>query len=125
MKKKEININNQRISFSKNIKRKVLLEVAKGESPENALLKHGLESLKEISEDKKYAAKLLHKWRKEMYENKEILNLLAHNIDKSALKEEIENMGTDEEEEKEGFSVEEIDLIRNCSKEIIIIKNSN
>lgn len=120
MASKEVKINNQRISFSKNIKRKILLEIAKGENPEAALLKHAFESLKEISNDKKYAAKLLHKWRKEMYENKEILGLLNHDVDEMVLKEEIASIGADYEEEIEDITLDEIESLRNCEKEIIV-----
>lgn len=120
MTSKEVKINNQRLSFSKNIKRKILLEVAKGESPENALLKCGFESLEEISNDKKYAAKLLHKWRKEVYENKGILNLLTHDVDKETLKEEIISIGADCEEESEDITIDELESLRNCEKEIVV-----
>ena len=120
MTSKEVKINNQRTSFSKNIKRKILLEIAKGENPETAFLKHAFESLKEVSNDKKYAAKLLYKWRKEMYENKEILSLLNHNVDKALLKDEIISIGADCEEEIEDLTIDEIESLRNCKKEIIV-----
>jgi hypothetical protein len=122
MSKKEINLNNQRASFSKNVKRKILLELAKGQNPESALLKYA-QTLKEISNDKKYAAKLLHKWRKEMYEDKQMLGLLNYDINKDDLKEEIKSMGEDDEADFEDITLDEIDLLRSYSKEIVVFKN--
>lgn len=109
MNKKEVKLNNQRVSFSRKIKRKILLEVAKGKSPQEALLMYAFDSIEEISKDKKYASKLLHKWRKEMYENKEILNFLNHQFSFEMLDCEIDNMGSDEENERI-FELTEIEM---------------
>ena len=48
---------------------------------------------------KKYVAKLLYKWRQELYENKEILNFLNYKVDEKSLKEEISNIGSDDEQD--------------------------
>ena len=93
MKKNDINLNSERVSFSKKIKRKILLEIARGTNASEALLKHAFSSLNEISQDKKYAAKLLHKWRKEMYDHKEILNILHHEVDIEMINEQIQDIG--------------------------------
>ena len=99
MKKKDIKLDGQRVRFSKKIKREILLEITKGESAQNALLKHAFTSLEEISKDKKYASKLLHKWKQELYENKEIINLLNHNIDNKIIETEINNIGDDKKDD--------------------------
>ena len=99
MSKKDVNLNSQRVSFSKRIKRKILLEVSKGRKPQEVFLEYAFDSFDEITSDKKYVAKLLYKWRKELYENKEILNFLNYKIDEKNLKEEIDNLGSDDEED--------------------------
>ena len=99
MTKKDVKFNEQRITFSKKVKRKVLLELAKGAKPTQALLKHTSLTLDEITQDKKYAAKLLYKWRQEYYKNREILFILNHDLDIETLNQEIENIGSDDEEE--------------------------
>ncbi|MBQ7286763.1 MAG: hypothetical protein IJW73_03275, partial [Candidatus Gastranaerophilales bacterium] len=78
MAKKDVNLNTQRVSFSKRIKRKILLEVSKGRKPQEVFLEYAFDSFDEITKDKKYVAKLLYKWRKDLYENKEILNFLNY-----------------------------------------------
>ena len=92
MKKQDVKINNQRVSFSKKIKRKMLLEFAKGKNPKDFLLEFVFDSLTNITKDKKYCAKLLHKWKKELYQNKNILSVLSHKIDKQMIEYEIENI---------------------------------
>lgn len=104
MDKKDIKFDKQRIRFSKKVKREILLEVAKGAKIQDVLLKHIFSSLNEITQDKKYAPKLLYKWKQELYKNKEILNLLNHNIDLKAVSDEIKNIGDDKEED---FSLDE------------------
>ena len=54
MKKQDVKFNSQRISFSKKIKRKMLLELAKGKKPKEILLENAFVSLNEITQDKKY-----------------------------------------------------------------------
>ena len=97
MKNKEVKLNSSRASFSKRIKRKILLEVAKGKNPNEVLLEYAFLSLEDVTKDKKYAAKLLHKWRRELYENREILNILNHDVTCEMLDYEIETMGCDDE----------------------------
>ena len=99
MAKKDVNLNTQRVSFSKRIKRKILLEVSKGRKPQEVFLEYAFDSFDEITKDKKYVAKLLYKWRQELYENKEILNFLNYKIDEKSLKEEISNIGSDDEQD--------------------------
>jgi len=99
MRKDDIKINKERISFSKQIKRKVLLEVAKGKKPQEALFKYLPFSLNDITNDKKYASKLIYKWKKEMYINREVLFLLNHDVSDNAISEEIFSIGEDIEEE--------------------------
>lgn len=99
MDKKGVKLNKERVRFSKKVKRDILLEVAKGASAQEAFLKYAFISLDEITKDKKYASKLLFKWKQELYENKEILNLLNHGVSCEAIEAEIQNIGNDEEED--------------------------
>ena len=99
MNKKDIRLDGQRVRFSRKIKRKILLEFAKGKKPHEIFLECAFDSLDEITKDKKYAAKLIYKWRQELYHNKEILNLLNHKIDDEMIEEEIENIGDDNEKD--------------------------
>jgi len=98
MKSKDVKINKERIAFSKRIKRKVLLEIAKGKKPQEALLKYLPVAIEEITKDSKYASKLIYKWKKEVYANREMLFLLNHDLDNEMLNEEIETMGKDDEQ---------------------------
>ena len=98
MNKKDVKMNEQRIRFSKKVKREILLEIAKGTSAQEAFLKYAFASLDEITKDKKYASKLLFKWKQELYENKEMLNLLNHNIDFETINAEIKDIGNDKED---------------------------
>ena len=94
MAKNDVKINSQRVSFSKKIKRKMLLEFAKGKNPKDFLLETVFESLVEITKDKKYSSKLLYKWKKELYLNKNILSILSHKVDNQMIDDEIENIDT-------------------------------
>lgn len=95
MKEKDVKFNNERKTFSKKIKRELLLEVIKGKNVKNALL----EMVQGETKDKKYASKLLHKWKKEFHLNLETLFLLNHEVDKKMIKSEINSLGLDNEEE--------------------------
>jgi hypothetical protein len=70
----------------------MLLEFAKGKNPKDFLLESAFSSLKDITNDKKYSSKLLHKWKKELYLNKNILSILSHHIDNQMIDYEIENI---------------------------------
>ena len=118
MTKQDVKINNQRVSFSKKIKRKMLLEFAKGKNPKDFLLEFAFSSLINITKDKKYSSKLLHKWKKELYLNKNILSILSHKIDNQMIDYEIENIDTSALLDNE----EEI-VIRNFDDDFIKIIN--
>ena len=90
------NKNIQRVHLSKSLKRKILLEAARGEKLKDIFLRYDFNP---DAKDKKYLAKLLHKWRKELYKEKEILQINAHKIDKDVLEQEVCYMGTDTEED--------------------------
>ena len=99
MNKKNVKLDGQRVRFSKKVKRDILLEIAKGENAQDAFLKHAFNSLEKITNDKKYASKLLYKWKQELYENKEIINLLNHVIDFETIEAEIKNIGDDKKDD--------------------------
>ena len=99
MTEKDIKLDGQRVRFSRKIKRKILLEIAKGRKPQEVFLEFAFDSFDEITKDKKYASKLLYKWRQELYQNKEILNLLNHDVDNKMIEDEIRNIGEDEEKD--------------------------
>ena len=73
IKKEDVKFNKERKTFSKQIKRKVLLEYAKGKNVNDIVKEYLFEDSDKIK-DEKYASKLIHKWKKEMYNNKEYLN---------------------------------------------------
>jgi len=102
--KEDIKQNNKRTSFSRRIKREILLEIADGKKPKEVFLKYAAETLKNKVQDKKYALKMIHKWKKEMYENKEILHILNHKVDKNALYNEINSINIDENEDILGIN---------------------
>lgn len=100
-KNKDVKLNEKRTTFSKGLKRKILIEITKGVKPEDALLKYAFDSLGDITKDKKYASKLIHKWRKEIYEHKEFLYLINHELDDEALDYEIENLSNEDDDDDE------------------------
>ena len=91
-KKENIKYNSERISFSKKIKRKILLDVAKGKSATEALLDNGFNSIQSVSNDKKYAPKLIHKWKKELCRNREMLFTGSCEPNDEFLKEDISQL---------------------------------
>ena len=91
--------NNKRATFSKRIKREILLEIADGKTPDEVLLKYAPEVIKNNTQDRKYAAKMIHKWKKEMYGNKEMLHILNHKVDKEMLEKEIKSIIVDDDED--------------------------
>ena len=78
-----------RIHFSESFKRKALLDFSQGIKAS--------EILKKESNDKKYASKLIHKWRKELYQNPNMLALIYSNIDFSDCFDELKMLGEDDE----------------------------
>ena len=129
MSKYDVNLNNERVSFSKRIKRKILLEVAKGAKPKDVFLRYVFSSFDKITTDEKYVAKLLYKWRKELYENKEMLNFLNYDLNENILGDEIFNIGEDDDNDSVLDGIED-ELKVNFEKimyqkNVNISKNSN
>lgn len=113
----ELKINSQRITFSKKMKRKILLALASGQNPDEAFLSCAFDLLNSTSKDKKYTAKLLYKWKKELYSSPQMLNFLNHEISKDMIEDEIENIGTDiQMDEFEDFNEYETLLKKHCCK---------
>ena len=81
--------------FTASFKRKVLLEYAKGKKPAEILTVFGVN----LTGDKKYALKLVNKWKNEMYKNMNILNLNFANIDFDYAEDEINSIGVDSEKD--------------------------
>lgn len=100
IKKEDVKFNKERKTFSKQIKRKVLLEYAKGKNVNNIVKECLFENLDKIK-DEKYASKLIHKWKKEMYHNKEHLNTQICNPTNEFLDYELDTLKITKEEEKE------------------------
>jgi len=81
--------------FTRQFKRKVLLEYANGKKPAEIFSKFNIE----LTEDKKYPLKLIHKWKRELYENNGVLSLGYINIDLDYAKDELNNIGDDFEKD--------------------------
>ena len=99
----KINKNTKRKSYSKALKRKILLDIINGKKPQDAFLEYATEPIEQISSDKKYVLKLIHKWKKEVYENKELMYLVNQNITSELLEDEIEIMDEIKNEENDFF----------------------
>ncbi len=97
--KKDVVYNTKRNRFSENFKRRVLLEFSKGKSPNEALSVFGYDANKFNNNDKKYSSKLIHKWHKELYKNREILFNSWKNIKNTDLQYEINSMADDDEKD--------------------------
>ena len=91
--------NNQRMSFTKEFKRKALVEFSKGKKAQEVLLDATNDILKIDTTDKKYYAKIMHKWRKELYLNNSMLAFTSIKPSDENLDIEINNIGTDFEED--------------------------
>lgn len=94
----EIKLNKQRANFSRRIKRKILLEIADGKNPKEIFATCAPEILKNNTNDKKYVAKLIHKWKKEMYKNMEILFISNYDVTPEMLDYEIKALDDDDSE---------------------------
>lgn len=79
----------QRVHFSKYFKRRALIEFARLKKPNEALIACGFDLEKELVKDKKYAAKLLHKWRKELYNNNQIMSFMNFDLTDEVIKNEL------------------------------------
>lgn len=118
MKKQDIKFNSQRITFSKKIKRRVLLEIAKNRKPREVFCEVAFSNIDEVSSDKKYISKLVHKWRKELYNNKAILSILNQEVDINSLDYEIETLlkVISKDEKNYIFNDKEEDFVRMINK---------
>jgi len=87
----------ERVHFSKYFKRRALLEFSRVKKPNEALKACGFDIDEELLLDKKYAAKLLHKWRKELYQNCEMLSFMNCEMTDEALKREIAALENNED----------------------------
>ena len=89
--------NNQRLSFTKDFKRIVLIELSIGKKPEEVINKLLEGNLMIQSADKKYYAKLIHKWKKEVYANRKMLAFTSINPTNKNIDIEIANIGDEDE----------------------------
>jgi len=80
---------NKRIRYSKEFKRKALLNIMQGEDALEVLKSSGFDLAQVLKNDKKYVSKIIHKWKKEIYQNKENMYLVNSEITNNILKEEI------------------------------------
>ena len=89
------NLQNNKIksknTFSRQFKRKFLLEYSKGKKPNDIFEEFGIN----LTSDKKYASKMLHKWKNELYKNPLMLISEYVNLDLSYVNEEITAIGND------------------------------
>ena len=81
--------------FSNQFKRRVLLEYAKNKDASKVFSDNGIE----FTGDKKYALKLIHKWKNEMYKNINILSSDYFNMDLNYIEKEIDILGDDNEKD--------------------------
>lgn len=96
---KNIKYNSERITFSKHIKRKIMLDIIRGKHPSEAFLDNGFDMSLNESNDKKYIAKLFHKWKSEVYKNRELIYPVELNPDDEFLKNEMLILSLNEEME--------------------------
>ena len=82
----------ERIHFSKQFKRAVLLEYSRLKKPNSAFEACGFDISKFNLNDKKYSSKLLYKWRNELYNNRHMLGFMNTQMDDIELKNEIDKL---------------------------------
>lgn len=87
----------ERVHFSKYFKRRVLLEYARVKNANEAFRVCGFEIDEESLGDKKYAAKLLYKWRKELYQNYHLLSFMNCEMTDEVLRREIESLKSEDD----------------------------
>ena len=91
-------MNKKRIYYSKDFKRQALIEVANGKNFKDVLRAYGVDIDAAIKKDKKYCEKLIHKWKREVYENNELLYFVNNEISSKNLNIEIEFLNDDQDE---------------------------
>lgn len=87
----------ERVHFSRYFKRRVLLEYARLKKPNEALRACGFDIDSALLIDKKYASKLIHKWRKELYQNHHMRSFMNCEMTDEALKREIEFLKSEDD----------------------------
>ncbi len=78
----------KRVAYTKQFKRIALIEYSKGKKPNEIFKSLGVEL---VSNDKKYASKLLHKWKVEFYKNLSLYSM-SDGFDNKLLIYELNNI---------------------------------
>ena len=87
-----------RIRYTKEFRRSAVLSVMQGKKSLEVLLSCGFDLSEVLKNDKKYASKLIHKWKKEFFKNQK--SLCSLNIqDKDSIQNEISNLADNNEED--------------------------
>ena len=89
-------MNKKRIYYSKDLKRRALIQYANGEKLDTFLRSNNIDIDSLIKRDKKYISKLLYKWRNELYKNNEILFLTNDELSTCTLEQELLSLSDDE-----------------------------
>ena len=90
---------NSRIRYSKEFKRRALVEISAGLNPYDVFKSLGVDVEKLCKNDKKYLSKLLYKWNKEIYKDNEKMYFLNCELTDSELLSEIEYLKQDDDKD--------------------------
>lgn len=101
----------KRIRYSKEFKRWALKEAVSGKNNNDILRASGFDIEPLIKKDKKYASKLLHKWRKEIFENSSKMYITSIKLTDKVIKDEIESMYFEDD-------IDEIMLLRKNNRKM-------
>ena len=123
----------KRIRYSKEFKRWALRVASSGKSNNDILRASGFDIEPLIKKDKKYASKLLHKWRKEIFENSSKMHISSMKLTDEVIKDEIESMYFDDDVDEIMLGIREEGLTnlkdykkrKNYEKKIVFSKRFN
>ncbi len=90
---KDFCLRKERMHFSKYFKRKVLIEYASIKKPRETFLACGFYLNDAQTKDLKYASKLIHKWKKELIDNNNLLCFMNVEMTDEALESELMSLG--------------------------------
>ncbi len=87
----------KRTIFSKELKRKILVEIICGKKPKDAFFDNVKGYDESLKKDDKYISRLINGWKNEVYNNRDLLRMNFYNVTNEMLQDEINNMGYEEE----------------------------
>lgn len=100
----------QKNYYSKILRRRAFIEISKGKKLYDFLIEEGYNIDDLIKKDKKYALKLAHKWKKEFFEQRELIYVNSYRLTDKILKEELVLIQQEQEDDLGEFGAKRVSL---------------